>query len=69
MGRDGSSCARPSRIPLHHTRRVIRTADRPRCQEALRWGKALKAFLDIDPKDIGIIGDGRRKPTGSTVAT
>lgn len=29
-----------------------------------QWGERLKAFLDIDPKDIGIIGGGRRKPTG-----
>jgi hypothetical protein len=24
----------------------------------------LKTFLAIDPKDIGVIGGGRRKPTG-----
>ena len=29
-----------------------------------QWVERLKAFLDIDPKDIGIIGGGRRKPTG-----
>lgn len=29
-----------------------------------QWGERLKAFLDVDPKDIGIIGGGRRKPTG-----
>ena len=29
-----------------------------------QWMERLKAFLDIDPKDIGIIGGGRRKPTG-----
>ncbi|MGI8839188.1 MAG: TOTE conflict system archaeo-eukaryotic primase domain-containing protein [Caulobacteraceae bacterium] len=28
-----------------------------------QWGERLKAFLDIDPKDIGFIGGGRRKPT------
>jgi superfamily II DNA or RNA helicase len=29
-----------------------------------QWVERLKAFLDIDSKDIGIIGGGRRKPTG-----
>ncbi len=29
-----------------------------------QWVERLKAFLDIDPNDIGIIGGGRRKPTG-----
>lgn len=29
-----------------------------------QWGERLKAFLDVDPNDIGIIGGGRRKPTG-----
>lgn len=29
-----------------------------------QWVERLKTFLDIDPKEIGIIGDGRRKPTG-----
>ena len=29
-----------------------------------QWVERLKAFLDIEPKDIGIIGGGRRKPTG-----
>ena len=29
-----------------------------------QWVDRLKMFLDIDPKDIGIIGGGRRKPTG-----
>ena len=29
-----------------------------------QWVERLKTFLDIDPKDIGIIGGGRRKPTG-----
>ncbi len=29
-----------------------------------QWTERLKNFLDIDPKHIGIIGDGRRKPTG-----
>jgi superfamily II DNA or RNA helicase len=29
-----------------------------------QWAERLKAFLDIDPKDIGVIGGGRRKPTG-----
>src|SRR5271168_4706442 len=29
-----------------------------------QWAERLKTFLDIDPKDIGIIGGGRRKPTG-----
>ncbi|MDQ0469801.1 TOTE conflict system archaeo-eukaryotic primase domain-containing protein [Labrys wisconsinensis] len=30
-----------------------------------QWVERLKTFLDIDPKDIGIIGGGRRKPTGT----
>ena len=29
-----------------------------------QWMERLKTFLDIDPKDIGVIGGGRRKPTG-----
>ena len=29
-----------------------------------QWVERLKTFLDIDPKDIGIIGGGRRNPTG-----
>ena len=29
-----------------------------------QWVERLKTFLDIDPKEIGIIGGGRRKPTG-----
>lgn len=29
-----------------------------------QWVERLKTFLDIDPKDIGIVGGGRRKPTG-----
>ena len=29
-----------------------------------QWVERLKAFLDIDPKNIGVIGGGRRKPTG-----
>lgn len=29
-----------------------------------QWIARLGAFLDIDPKDIGVIGGGRRKPTG-----
>lgn len=29
-----------------------------------QWVERLRTFLDIDPKDIGIIGGGRRKPTG-----
>ncbi len=28
------------------------------------WVERLRTFLDIDPKDIGVIGGGRRKPTG-----
>jgi superfamily II DNA or RNA helicase len=30
----------------------------------LQWIARLKAFLSIDPKNIGFIGGGRRKPTG-----
>ena len=30
----------------------------------IQWTERLKTFLDIDPKHIGIIGGGRRKPTG-----
>ncbi len=30
----------------------------------VQWVERLKTFLDIDPKDIGTIGGGRRKPTG-----
>ena len=30
----------------------------------LQWVARLKAFLSIDPKNIGVIGGGRRKPTG-----
>jgi hypothetical protein len=30
----------------------------------VQWVERLKTFLDIDPKDIGAIGGGRRKPTG-----
>lgn len=29
-----------------------------------QWVERLMTFLDIDPKDIGVIGGGRRKPTG-----
>ena len=29
-----------------------------------QWVERLRTFLDIDPKDIGIIGGGRRIPTG-----
>jgi superfamily II DNA or RNA helicase len=29
-----------------------------------QWVERLRTFLDIDPKDIGVIGGGRRKPTG-----
>ncbi|SES18396.1 DEAD/DEAH box helicase [Sphingobium sp. YR768] len=29
-----------------------------------QWVERLRTFLDIDPKEIGIIGGGRRKPTG-----
>ena len=29
-----------------------------------QWMERLKTFLDIDPKDIGFIGGGRRRPTG-----
>ena len=29
-----------------------------------QWVERLRTFLDIDPKDIGLIGGGRRKPTG-----
>jgi superfamily II DNA or RNA helicase len=31
---------------------------------ATQWVERLKTFLDIDPKAIGIIGGGKRKPTG-----
>jgi len=29
-----------------------------------QWVARLAAFLDIDPKDVGVIGGGKRKPTG-----
>ena len=29
-----------------------------------QWVERLRTFLDTDPKDIGVIGGGRRKPTG-----
>jgi superfamily II DNA or RNA helicase len=29
-----------------------------------QWVERLREFLDVDPKNIGIIGGGRRKPTG-----
>jgi superfamily II DNA or RNA helicase len=29
-----------------------------------QWVERLRTFLDIDPKDIGVTGGGRRKPTG-----
>ncbi|MFZ3179011.1 MAG: DEAD/DEAH box helicase family protein, partial [Methylocystis silviterrae] len=29
-----------------------------------QWVERLRTFLDIDPKDVGAIGGGRRKPTG-----
>jgi superfamily II DNA or RNA helicase len=29
-----------------------------------QWVERLQAFLDIDPKQIGVIGGGKRKPTG-----
>lgn len=29
-----------------------------------QWVERLRTFLDIDPKEIGVIGGGRRKPTG-----
>ena len=35
-----------------------------RCELLTQWVERLRTFLDIDPKDIGIIGGGRRKPTG-----
>ena len=35
-----------------------------RCELLTLWVERLRTFLDIDPKDIGIIGGGRRKPTG-----
>jgi superfamily II DNA or RNA helicase len=31
----------------------------------VQWVERLKTFLDIDPKHIGVIGGGRRKPTGA----
>jgi superfamily II DNA or RNA helicase len=31
---------------------------------AVQWAERLKTFLNIDPKAIGIIGGGKRKPTG-----
>jgi len=31
---------------------------------AAQWAERLKTFLNIDPKAIGIIGGGKRKPTG-----
>lgn len=30
----------------------------------VQWVERLRTFLDIDPKEIGVIGGGRRKPTG-----
>ncbi len=30
----------------------------------VQWVERLRTFLNIDPKEIGIIGGGRRKPTG-----
>jgi superfamily II DNA or RNA helicase len=30
----------------------------------IQWMERLRTFIDIDPKDIGIIGGGRRRPTG-----
>jgi superfamily II DNA or RNA helicase len=30
----------------------------------VQWVERLKTFLDIDPKTIGVIGGGKRKPTG-----
>jgi len=30
-----------------------------------QWVERLRTFLEIDPKDIGVIGGGRRKPTGA----
>ncbi len=30
-----------------------------------QWVERLRTFLEIDPKDIGVIGSGRRKPTGT----
>ena len=30
----------------------------------LQWAARLKAFLKIDPNNVGVIGGGRRKPTG-----
>jgi superfamily II DNA or RNA helicase len=35
-----------------------------RCELLTQWIARLKTFLDIDPKSIGVIGGGRRKPTG-----
>ena len=35
-----------------------------RRQLMVQWVERLKTFLNIDPKEIGIIGGGRRKPTG-----
>jgi superfamily II DNA or RNA helicase len=29
-----------------------------------QWVERLRTFLDIDPKEIGMVGGGRRKPTG-----
>jgi superfamily II DNA or RNA helicase len=30
----------------------------------VQWVERLKTFLDIDPREIGVIGGGKRKPTG-----
>ena len=46
----------------HHARNTLILVHR---RELLnQWVERLRTFLNIDPKQIGIIGGGKRKPTG-----
>jgi superfamily II DNA or RNA helicase len=51
-----------SRVVAARQRNTLVLVHRRQLME--QWVARLGAFLDIDPKDIGVIGGGRRKPTG-----
>jgi superfamily II DNA or RNA helicase len=51
-----------SALIAHRTRNTLVLVHR---RELLtQWVERLSSFLNIDPKQIGIIGGGKRKPTG-----
>jgi len=51
-----------SRIVVERQRNTLILVHRRQMMD--QWVARLGAFLDIDPKNIGVIGGGRRKPTG-----